>query len=92
MSVAIPQFMKKIQTSLYGTARFTVPAAWCFDCRAHAHIGSCTRARSGEKHCRSRSADPGVLVEGSFFTPPVLCLLIFSRKLKQEEWISFLNE
>jgi hypothetical protein len=46
-----------------------------------------------EKHCLSRSADPGVLAEGSFFfTPRVLCLLIFSRKLKQEEWISFLNE
>jgi hypothetical protein len=27
-----------------------------------------------------------------FFIPRVLCLLIFSRKLKQEEWISFLNE
>jgi hypothetical protein len=40
-----------------------------FDCYAHAHIGSCTRARSGEKHCLSRSADPGVLAEGSFFTP-----------------------
>jgi hypothetical protein len=93
MSVASPQFMKKIHTSLYGTVRFTVPAAWCFDCCAHAHIGSCTLARSGEKHCCSCSADPGVLVEGSFFfTPRVLCLLIFSRKLEEEEWISFLNE
>jgi hypothetical protein len=64
-----------------------------FDCYAHAHIGSCTRARSGKKHCRSRSAEPGVLAEGSFFlTPRVWCLLIFSSKLKQEEWISFLNE
>jgi hypothetical protein len=45
-----------------------------------------------EEHCLFRSADLGVLVEGSFFTPRVLCLLIFSRKLKQEEWISFLNE
>nr|CAD7571941.1 unnamed protein product [Timema californicum] len=27
-SVAIPQFMKKIQKSLYGTVRFTVPATW----------------------------------------------------------------
>jgi hypothetical protein len=64
-----------------------------FDCCAHAHIGSCTRARSGKKHCLSRSADPGVLAEGIFFfTPRVLCLMIFSRKLKQEEWISFLNE
>jgi hypothetical protein len=62
-----------------------------FDGCAQAHIGSCTLARSGEKHCLSRSADPGVLAEGSFlFTPRVLCLLIFSRKLKQEEWISFL--
>jgi hypothetical protein len=64
-----------------------------FDCCAHAHVGRCTRPRSGEKHCHSRSADPGVLVEGSFFfTPRMLCLFIFSRKLKQEEWISFLNE
>jgi hypothetical protein len=63
-----------------------------FDCCAHAHTGSCTRARSGEKHCLSCSADPGMLAECSFFTPRVLCLLIFSRKLKQEEWISFLNE
>jgi hypothetical protein len=45
------------------------------------------------EHCLSHSADLGVLVEGSFFfTPRVLCLLIFSRKLKEEEWISFLNE
>ena len=29
MSVAIPQFMKKIQKSLHGTERFKVPAAWC---------------------------------------------------------------
>jgi hypothetical protein len=64
-----------------------------FDCCAHAHIGGSTRARSEEKHCLSRSAYPGMLAEGSFFfTPRVLCLLIFSRKLKQEEWISFLNE
>ncbi|CAG2067482.1 unnamed protein product [Timema podura] len=28
-SVAIPQFMKKIQRSLYGTVRFAVPATWC---------------------------------------------------------------
>jgi hypothetical protein len=50
--------------------------------------------RCGEKHCLTRSADPGVLAAGSsfFFTPRVLCLLIFSRKLKEEEWISFLNE
>jgi hypothetical protein len=65
-----------------------------FDCCAYAHIGSCTRARSGEKHCLSRSGDPGVLanVVFFFFTSRVLCLLIFSRKLKQDKWISFLNE
>nr|CAD7577395.1 unnamed protein product [Timema californicum] len=28
-SVAISQFMKKLQNSLYGTVRFTVPVAWC---------------------------------------------------------------
>nr|CAD7417202.1 unnamed protein product [Timema cristinae] len=28
-SVAIPQFIKKIQKSLYGTVRLTVPATWC---------------------------------------------------------------
>jgi hypothetical protein len=63
-------------------------------CCAHAYIGSCTRPRSGEKHCLSRSSDPGLLakVVFFFFTPRVLCLLIFSCKLKQEEWISFLNE
>jgi hypothetical protein len=88
MSVAIPQFMKTIQKSLYGTVRF---APW-FDCCAHAHMGNCTRARRGEKHCLCSSADPDVLAEGSFCTPRVLCLLIFSRKLKQEERISFLNE
>jgi hypothetical protein len=44
-----------------------------FDCCAHAHIGSYTRARSGEKHSLSRSADLGVLVEGSFFLPRVCC-------------------
>jgi hypothetical protein len=38
-----------------------------FDCCGHAHKGSCTRTRRGEKHCLSRSADPGVLAEGSFF-------------------------
>nr|CAD7196588.1 unnamed protein product [Timema douglasi] len=28
-SVAILQFMKKIQKYMYGTVRFTVPATWC---------------------------------------------------------------
>nr|CAD7428725.1 unnamed protein product [Timema monikensis] len=28
-SVAIPQFMKNIQTSFYETVRFTVPVTWC---------------------------------------------------------------
>jgi hypothetical protein len=36
--------------------------------------------------------DLAVLVEGSLFLLRALCLLIFSRKLKQEEYISFLNE
>jgi hypothetical protein len=44
-----------------------------FDCCAPAHIGSYTRARSGEKHCRSCSANPGVLVEGSFLLLLVCC-------------------
>jgi hypothetical protein len=66
MSVAIPQFMKKIQKSMYGTVGYTVPAAWCLT---------------------------GVLVKCLyFFTPCMLFLLIFSLKLKQEEWIPFLNE
>jgi hypothetical protein len=39
----------------------------------HARIGSCTRARSGEKHCLSRSADHGVLAEGSFLLLSVCC-------------------
>jgi hypothetical protein len=63
-----------------------------FDCCAHANIGSCTQARSREKHCFFHSADPGVLAEGRFLLLRVSCLLIFSRKLKQEEWISFLYE
>nr|CAD7425602.1 unnamed protein product [Timema monikensis] len=37
-SVAIPQFMHKIQKSLYGTVRFTVPATWCLTVvRTHTH-------------------------------------------------------
>jgi hypothetical protein len=95
MSVAIPQFMKKITKIFARNCALHSSSGVVFDCYAHAHIGSCTRDRSGEKHCLSRNADPGVLAEGSFFfffTPSVLCLLIFSRKLKQEEWISFLNE
>jgi hypothetical protein len=47
-----------------------------FDCCAHAHIGSYTRPRSGEKHCLSRSADPGVLAEGSFFFYSACVVLI----------------
>nr|CAD7427772.1 unnamed protein product [Timema monikensis] len=39
-SVAIPQFMKKIQKSLYGTVHFTVPATWCLLCAcAHRGVG-----------------------------------------------------
>jgi hypothetical protein len=64
-----------------------------FDCCAHTHIGSCTRARSGEEHCLSCSADPVVLAEGSFsFYSACVLLIDLSRKLKQEEWISFLNK
>nr|CAD7434777.1 unnamed protein product [Timema monikensis] len=43
-SVAIPQFMKKIHKSLYGTVRFTVPATWCLTVCACAH-----RMRVGRK-------------------------------------------
>jgi hypothetical protein len=50
MSVAIPQFMKKMRTK--EAARDS--------------------ARETE-HCRSRSADPGVLVEGSLFLLSVCC-------------------
>jgi hypothetical protein len=94
MSIAITQFMKKITKIFVWNCAIHSSNGVVFDCCAHAHIGSCTRARSGEKHCLSRSADPGVLVEGTFFffTPRWLCLLIFSRKLKQEELTSFLNE
>nr|CAD7394626.1 unnamed protein product [Timema cristinae] len=38
-SVAIPQFMKKIQKFLYRTVHFTVPATVVFDCCAHTQIG-----------------------------------------------------
>jgi hypothetical protein len=80
MSVAIPHFMKKIQNSMYGVV---------FDCCAHAHIGSCTRARSGEKHCRFRSAEPGVLVEGSFFYSACILLtdLIAQIKTRRMDFI-----
>nr|CAD7397686.1 unnamed protein product [Timema cristinae] len=37
-SVAIPQIMKNIQKSLYGTVRFTVPATWCLTVVRIAHI------------------------------------------------------
>jgi hypothetical protein len=65
-----------------------------FDCCAHAHKGSCTQARSREKHFLSHSADPDMLAEGVFFFFNSVCvvLIIFSCKLKQEEWISSLNE
>jgi hypothetical protein len=65
-----------------------------FDCCAHAHIGSCTRARRWDRARRALSLPqcrPWRAGGRFFFTPRVLCLLIFSRKLKQEEWISFLN-
>nr|CAD7203994.1 unnamed protein product [Timema douglasi] len=65
-SVAIPQFMKKIHKSFYGTVRFTVPATWRFTC-AHAHIGG-----EQEEHCCSRCAGSGVIPqtaknEGKFY-------------------------
>jgi hypothetical protein len=73
MSVAIPQFMKKIQKSLYGTVRFTVPAARCFTVgRLRAQEATREAARETE-HCPSRSADPGVLEEGVFLFPLRVC-------------------
>jgi hypothetical protein len=47
---------------------------------------------SAEKHCLSRSADPGVLAEGSFLYSACVVLIDLFAQLKQEEWISFLNE
>jgi hypothetical protein len=82
--ISHPPVYEKDKTIFVWNCVFHSSSGVVFDCCAHAHIGSCTRARNGEKHCLSRSADPGVLVEGN--------LLIFSRKLKQEELISFLNE
>jgi hypothetical protein len=49
---------------------------------AHAHIGCCTRARSEEKHCLSRSADPGVLAEGSFFYSACVVLIDLFAQIK----------
>jgi hypothetical protein len=76
MSVVISQFMKNIQKSVYGTVRFTVPAAWCLTVVRMRTWEAAREAATEREHCRSRSADPGVLVEGSFFffTPRVLCL------------------
>jgi hypothetical protein len=71
MSVAIPQFMKNIQKSLYGT----VPAAWCLTV-------VCMRAHSGEKHCCSRSADPDMLVESSLFYSACVVLIDLFAQIK----------
>jgi hypothetical protein len=83
MSVAIPQF--KITKIFVWNCALHCSSGVVFDYCAHAHIGNCTRARSGEKHCRSRSADPGVLAEGSFFfTPRVLCLLMQTKTRRMD--------
>ncbi|MPC69923.1 hypothetical protein E2C01_064156 [Portunus trituberculatus] len=71
MSVAIPQFEKKIQKSLYGTAHITVPAAWSLAAlRIYTLVAARWAVRERE-HCRSCSADLGALVEDCiyFFTP-----------------------
>jgi hypothetical protein len=74
MSVAIPPVYEKDTKIFVWNCALRSSSGVVFDCCAPAHIGSCTRARSGEKHCLFRSADLGVLVEGSFFfTPRVLC-------------------
>ena len=49
MSVAIPQFMKKIEKSLYGTVRFTVSAAWGLTACACAHRKLRATLRSRER-------------------------------------------
>jgi hypothetical protein len=73
MSIAIPQFMKDIQKYLYGTVRFTVPAAWCLSV-VRMRTKEVARELAAEtEHCVSRSADLGVLVEGSFFLIRVCC-------------------
>jgi hypothetical protein len=53
-----------------------------FDSCTHALIGSCTRARSGEKYCLSHSADLGVLVEGNFFFTPCVVLIALFAQIK----------
>nr|CAD7431796.1 unnamed protein product [Timema monikensis] len=53
-SVAIPQFMKKIQKSLYGTVRFTDASDVVFDCCAHAYIGG-----GGEEGAREMQLSNG---------------------------------
>jgi hypothetical protein len=44
-----------------------------FDCCAHAHIEVARDLAAETEHCLSRSADLGVLVEGSFFLLRVCC-------------------
>jgi hypothetical protein len=45
MSVAIPQFMKKDTQICVWNCALHSSSGVVFDCCAHAHIGSCTRAR-----------------------------------------------
>jgi hypothetical protein len=49
MSVAIPQFIKKDTKIFVWNRGLHSSSGVVVDCCAHAHIGSCTRARSGDR-------------------------------------------
>jgi hypothetical protein len=82
MSVTIPPIYEKDTKIFVWNSALHSSSGVVFDCCAHAHIGSCTRARSGEKHCLSRSADLGVLVEGRFFYSACVVLIDLFAQIK----------
>jgi hypothetical protein len=95
MSVAILQFMTKIRKPLYGTVRFAVPVAWCLTVvrmRTQEVARELTAETEHAEHCLFCSANLGVLVESSFFYSTCVVFIDLFAQLKQEEWISFLNE
>jgi hypothetical protein len=71
--------MKKIQKSLYGTVRFTVPVAWCLTVvHMRTQEAACELAEETE-HCLSCSADPGVLAEVFFYSACVVLIDLFAQ-------------
>jgi hypothetical protein len=71
-----PPVYEKIQKSLYGTVRFTVPAAWWLSVvrmRTYEVARELAAETEHAEHCLFRSADLDVLVEGSFLLLRVCC-------------------